>query len=430
MRILHLNTYDIRGGAARAAYRLHCGLRRASLDSRMLVLHKDGDDPSVTSMLPLLGRLAREYTKAMLRLELVPLHLYSRRQPVPWGLAWAPNPVARLAGQSGADLVHLHWMNHGFMPVASIPRLKQPLVWTFQDLWAVTGGCHYPGDCTRYRQACGACPQLGSTRQHDLSYWTLWRKKRCWRNLDLTIVTPSRWMAECIKSGALFRDARVAVILTGLDTDRYRPLGRRLARQTLSLPTDKKLILFGAVNSTSDPRKGFQYLQPALRRLADEEWAGRAEQAELIVFGASEPPDPPDLGMRAHYQGHLHDDISLALLYSAADVMVVPSVQEAFGQTATEAMACGAPVVAFGATGLLDIVEHRHTGYLAQPYEAGDLARGIAWVLEDDARHAELARRARRRIEDQFTLPRMAGRYIDLYTELLDRASAAKDNDR
>lgn len=423
MKILNLNTYDIQGGAARATCRLHNGLRATDVDARMLVLYKQSDDPSVFPLFSHLSRLEREWTKFLLRLESLPLYFYPDRQPFAWSTNWVPTPVARTTSSFNPDLIHLHWVSEGFVSVNALPQLGRPLVWSTHDLWVATGGCHQPDDCTRYQRACGMCPQLGSNRQYDLSRWNLNRKKRLWSQLDLTIVALSNWMAECIQSSALFRNTRVEVISNGLDIHRYRPIDRLLARKLLNLPIDKKLILFGAINSTSNPRKGFQLLQVALRHLVD---TGRLGDAALIIFGASAPADPPALGMPAYYQGFLHDDISLALLYSAADVMIVPSKQEAFGQTATEAMACGTPVVAFGATGLLDIVEHRQTGYLAQAYEAEDLARGIAWILEDDDRRDKLAHQARQRVEAHFTLERQAQRYIDLYTELLDRPSANK----
>ena len=131
-----------------------------------------------------------------------------------------------------------------------------------------------------------------------------------------------------------------------------------------------------------------------------------------MIFGASRTAQPIDVGFKSHYLGHLHDDIALTLAYSAADVMIVPSIQESFGQTASEALACGTPVVAFNATGLMDIVDHQHNGYLAQPYESVDFAHGIAWVLEDRERHAELCRQARRKAEHQFALASQARRYL------------------
>jgi len=207
---------------------------------------------------------------------------------------------------------------------------------------------------------------------------------------------------------------RIEVIPHGLDLTRFKPLGKHMARELLSLPQDKKLILSGAI--INDKNKGFQFLKPALRELAESGWVDRAE---LIVFGSSKPVNPPDFRLKTLYVGYLHDDVSLRLLYAAADVMIVPSIQEAFGQTASEAMACGTPVVAFGATGLKDIVEHQHNGYLAKPFRTDDLACGIAWVLENKDRHQVLSHHARQKAECEFNQELQARRYLALYEELL-----------
>ncbi len=190
---------------------------------------------------------------------------------------------------------------------------------------------------------------------------------------------------------------------------------RPFAREVLNLSLDKKLILFGALFATSDTRKGFHLLQQALTSFSEHP---QHPAAELVVFGASRPQNPPSLGLPVHYLGHIHDDYSLALLYSASDVMVVPSLQESFGQTASEALACGTPVVAFDATGLKDIVDHRKNGYLAIPYEAEDLARGIRWVIEDEKRSDALSRQGRQKVLDTFSLAHQAAAYTDLYHAL------------
>ena len=139
------------------------------------------------------------------------------------------------------------------------------------------------------------------------------------------------------------------------------------------------------------------------------------EQLELVVFGQTRPIQPPDLGFPIHYSGHLHDDISLRLLYAAADVMVVPSRQEAFGQTASEAHACGSPVVAFATGGLVDIVEDRVTGALAEPFDPASLAAAIRWVLENPQRRLQLGQAARQRAEMLFNPKRIAGLYAEVY---------------
>jgi glycosyltransferase involved in cell wall biosynthesis len=294
--------------------------------------------------------------------------------------------------------------------------MNKILMSRLHDIWAFTGGCNYSSGCDQYIKFCGACPQLGSQKESDISQWVWQRKAKAWKNINLTIVTPSRWLAECARKSSLFHNLRIEVIANGLDDQVYKPIDQTMARKLLNLPLDKKLVLFGAMNSTSNRRKGFHLLEPALRKLSQDK---SQENIELVIFGASQPANIPNFGLKTHYLGRLYDDISLALVYSAADVMTVPSIQEAFGQTASESLACGTPVVAFDITGLKDIVAHQQNGYLAKPFDVDDLAKGIAWVLEDKHRWLSLSQRSREKVEQEFTLQAQAQKYISLYRSLL-----------
>ncbi|MBW4493213.1 MAG: glycosyltransferase family 4 protein [Oscillatoria princeps RMCB-10] len=418
MKVSHIINSDS-GGAGRAAYRLHQGLKSLGVDSKMLVQFKASDDRAVFEPDKTLDK-ALIKLKISERLDALPLQFYRGREGTNFSLQWLPDGMASKVSQLNPDVVNLHWVCHGYLQIESLAKFNKPIVWTLHDLWPFTGGCHYPQDCQRYTDSCGACPQLGSSKDWDLSRWVWQRKAKAWKNLNLTLVSPSSWMAECAKSSSLFKDFRVEVIPHGMDTQKYKPIDRQVARSLLNLPQDKQLVLFGAIY-TSEPRKGFQLLEPALQSLSKSGWKDRIE---LAIFGSSQPENPIDTGFKYHYLGRFEDDISLAAVYSAADVMVVPSIQESFGQTAFEALACGTPVVAFNATGLKDIVEHRQTGYLARPYEIEDLALGIAWVLENPDRHQKLSQRARQKAEQEFTVELQARRYLSLFTELLSPANS------
>lgn len=411
MRVALLNTYDW-GGAGTATGRLHRGLRRIGVDSRMIVANKRGDDPDVYGPA---GTVSRVYSLARIVLDSLPLKLFGGADG-DFSLGWLPDDLAGRVRKHDPDLLHLNWVGEGFLSPKTLQKLDLPVVWRLPDMWAFTGGCHYADGCERFTEACGACPRLDSDVRHDPSWWTLRRKRKAWRDLDITVVTPSTWLAEQAGQSALFSDRRIEVIPNGLDTGTYRPYDQSFARDVFDLPQDRKLVLFGSVSPTSDPRKGFAYLQDALRSLAN---TGLSEDVSVVVFGTSQPEDPPNLWFDARYVGYLSDNESLALLYAAADVMVVPSKYEGFGQTVTEAQACGTPVVAFDATGPQDTVEHRETGYLAEPYDPGDLAEGVRWMFGDDGRWSDLSEAARTRASQKYDLDTVARQYRDLYSKVV-----------
>lgn len=412
MKIVHLSTSDLDGGAARAAYRLHHGLNQLGTASQMLVRAKDSLNQQVLSDSSWRTRLGPVVNS-------LPLKRYPTRDRSMFSPQWFPDAITPRINALNPDIVHLHWICNGFVQVETLPKLPAPAVWTLHDMWVFTGGCHYTKDCSKYQEACGQCPQLNSQRERDLSRRVWQRKEKAWKDLNLTAVVPSHWFAECTRSSSLFKKRRVEVIPHGLDLNRYQPVPQTVARDILKLPQDKKLVLFGASSGTmSDPRKGFQFLVSALQDLASTEWQANLE---LVIFGASQPATPLNLGFPVHYLGRFHDDIALAIAYSAADVMIVPSMQESFGQTASEALACGTPVVAFNATGLKDIVSHQQDGYLAQPFEYQDLAQGLVWVLEDSGRHQKLSHHAHQKALQAFSLELQAKRHIKLYEDILSQ---------
>lgn len=413
MKVLMLNTFDEGGGAARAASRLHRGIKDLGIDSSMMVQFKSGDAGDVICDANRLGILAR---RGRLALNMLPVRLYPNRPINNFTPAWLPQTLAGKVAAVDHDILHLHWLAAGFVRIETLRQFGKPLVWTLHDSWAFTGGCHVPFECVRYRERCGACPVLGSSRGEDLSRRVWRRKSKAWRSLNLTVVAPSRWMAGCARASALFRGVRVEVIPNGLDLSLFRPFSKHLARERLDLPPDKKLILFGAVGGTSDRNKGFSLLLAALQKMSA---GGSRDGAELMVFGAPEPARVASFGMKARYFGRLDDDIRLALLYAAADVFVAPSILENLSNTVMEAMACGTPCVAFNQGGMTDLIEHGKTGFLAPAYESEGLAAGIREVLEDDAARQRMAEGSRRKVEEEFDLKKASRRYAALYREIL-----------
>jgi glycosyltransferase involved in cell wall biosynthesis len=285
-------------------------------------------------------------------------------------------------------------------------------------MWPFTGGCHYTDQsCTRYQTACGSYPVHGFHREGDLSRRLWKRKRRAYSNIeDLTIVGLSRCLADEARSSSLSKGRSVENLPHPIDTSVFRAVDDRVARELRNLPKDGKIVLIGAMGATSNPRKKYDLLVNVLQSINDAD-------THLCVFGATSGETDRLAAIPIHFVGGLHDDVSLAILYSAADVVVVPSRSEAFGQTASEAMACGTAVVDFAATRLLGIVDHTINGYLARAYESSDLADGICWVLSEQERGNTLGVAAREKVVESFDHQVVARQHKALYERILSDRS-------
>jgi glycosyltransferase involved in cell wall biosynthesis len=409
MKVLILSTSDIAGGAARAAYRLHKALQGIGVESEMLVLEKLGDDYSVIGPKTKLKRFINWIYN---RIDTVLLRFYKLK--VMYSASLIPGDISKKIDEINPDIVHMHWINGGFVDIDSLHKIKQPVVWSLHDMWAFTGGCHYDQACGKYVSNCGTCPILDSTRERDLSRWVYNRKAKVYPKVkSFTIVPVSNWMGDLARKSSLLGQKRIEVIPNAIDTTIFKPVEKRIARQLLNLPENKRLVMFGNLDGADDPRKGLTYLLKALEMIT-------SEQVDLVVFGASRPKEDRKIGnYDIHYMGKLNDNVALSVLYAAADVLIVPSLQENLSNTIMESLACGTPVVGFDIGGNADMIDHKVNGYLAQALNTEDLARGIDWVIQNTASSDLLFRNARQKVMDCFAADTVARKHVALYRKLL-----------
>jgi glycosyltransferase involved in cell wall biosynthesis len=400
------------------------------LHSELRAISQQSDDPTVIGGPPSQGAVDRRLKPFLARRA---CNGFRTGNPTMHSIAWHATGLGRELqerhSQGQANLVHLHWLGDATLSIEEIGRLPMPLVWTLHDQWTFCGAEHYtsppgPGEAASSdeRFVLGYSPSSRPSHEAgpDLNRRTWLRKSRAWTR-PMQIACPSTWLADCARRSVLMASWPITVIPYPIDLASWAPLDQCHARALLQLPQDRPLVLFGAVGGTADPRKGADLLLEALQRLRVHVAGTPLEQLELVVFGQGRPAQPPDLGFSIHYSGRLHDDLSLRLLYAAADVMVVPSRQEAFGQTASEAHACGTPVVAFRTGGLVDIVGDRSTGALAEPFDPASLAAAIGWVLEDHQRRRQLGAAARQRAERLWDPARVAGLYAEVYGQAIGK---------
>jgi len=202
----------------------------------------------------------------------------------------------------------------------------------------------------------------------------------------------------------------VQTIQNNINTEIFFPVKKENARVELGISTRKKIILLGAQN-LDEPYKGFDKFVEAVNVLDKGKYY-------LCLFGNLDKARISSLGVEYRNFGFLNDNFKLRSLYSASDVFVAPSIMESFGKTLAESMACGTPVVCFDATGPRDIVDHKENGYRAKPFDSGDFAKGIGWVV-DNSEYERLCQNARSKALREFDVLVVAQRYKELYKEVL-----------
>ena len=415
MKVLHLSTTDSNGGAAIAAYRLMEGLVSQSVDVKMLVLNKTTDNPLVIKVEDIRNknrvfRFIKDITRKLnFYYKSYRWAQYSKKRDIALDdvyVSYLEDCLERLE----FDILHLHWVEGGFINFKELQTIDKPIVWTIHGSFPFTGICHHM-ICDKYKTKCGTCPALGSDSTEDFSTQNFNLKKKRYEKLNLHIISPSNFLAIHAKNSTLLGKKPIHVIPNGLNIEVFKPHNKLLAKKTLNIK-DKKTIVFGAVGATSDKNKGFDLLLASLSKL---ESYYEQDKIQLIIFGG-------DFKNETHFEvinlGFINDTNYLSMLYSAADVMVVPSKHENLPYTFMERLSCGTPVVAFNVGGNSDMIDHKQNGYLANPYDIKDFTEGIYWCIENAANEKPNIQ-SRQKVLHNFPIEKIATQHIDLYKSLL-----------
>ncbi len=414
-KVLHISTLPKSGGAARASYRLHQGLLLRGIDSQIFAQQGDPQAEEVKVFKPAKDWKTKVQRNIFHRTQTNINQKYPNR---PQGLELftsdqTPYRNDLLSQLPASDIFHLHWVSRFLDISAFFNWVEKPVVWTLHDMNVFTGGCHYDNLCGKYATSCGACPQLGSHNNNDWSKEIFERKRKAIARIPaelFRVVADSYWLAGEARKSPIFEGKSVETIHYGLDHELFKPKDKQSVRKLLEIPEGKKVFLFGAPGVTNK-RKGFQELLYAIQVLTR-----KRKDLFLLSFGGGKPPidaDVPHLHL-----GSIDNDMFLSWVYNAADVFVIPSLQEAFGQTCLEAMACAVPCAGFNTGGIPDMIKEGETGHLAQAGNAEALAMAMEKTL---ANKEELGRNARLMVESKFTLQHQAENYIKLYGEMLNR---------
>ncbi|MEA5503462.1 glycosyltransferase family 4 protein [Halotia wernerae UHCC 0503] len=404
MKILHINQSDIGGGAAIAAYRLHEGLLKQGIESKLLVGNVKTDSELVAAV----SRKSRIENQLSQLTRLIGLNYINNISSF---------DIPKHSFYKYADCLNFHNLHTGYFSYLAIPELteEKPAVFTLHDMWSFTGHCAYSYDCDRWKIGCGKCPNLDTypaiKRDSTSLEWKL--KNWVYRRSDLVIVTPSKWLTEQAKQSML-SCFPIQHIPYGIDTEAYQPLESQQCRYLLDIPISKRVLLFGA-QSLQDYRKGGDLLLKALDHLPEHLKA----ETVLLTLGEGGKTITKTLGMQTLNLGYVSSDRLKSIAFSAADLFVFPTRADNLPLVLQESMACGTPMVSFRIGGVPDLVQPGITGYLAEPEDAVDFCSGIVKLLEDRELRDRMRGNCRAIALQEYPLELQAKRYVELYQQVL-----------
>jgi glycosyltransferase involved in cell wall biosynthesis len=418
LKVIHINTYDGNGGAGRACLRLNNALNTEGVESEVWVNYKFGKNPLINSFSS--TAISKGLSAFGILFERFSSSFFIKKLKIPFSIPIWGKDISNHPALQKADIIHIHWINHAFLKPRDLAKLRQlnkPLVWTFHDSNAFTGGCHVRYDCDHFENECGNCPLLKASHENDISH-KIWKaKQKAYQQLNFSIIAPSTWMASSIKRSKLLGNAEITVIPNTLETEVFTPYSKTSSKTLLGLSTDKFILLSGFMPSRKDLHKGTPYLIEAINLLVSQNLVDK-EKIELIIFGNKDEKNIPDFPIKTTFLGTISDDIKLAQCYSAADAFLTTSLEDNLPNTVMESLSCGTPVVAFTTGGIPNMVNHQQNGYLAQYKSSQDFANGIAWVYH----HLEkerLSKASRDTVVEKFSGSVIAQKHLTLYQNLI-----------
>jgi glycosyltransferase involved in cell wall biosynthesis len=418
MKILHISTSDLGHGAGIAAYNLNLGLNQLGHNSKMLVVEKLSSNPYVYSVKPTPTNFREKLiAQGNILLEkalnqLTPQNLYSSSK-----INCRQHPLIKEADIINLHNLHWHDRNFSILLLKNICKIK-PVVWTWHDMWPITGHCIYSFDCDRWKIGCGKCPDLNSyiSLKIDTTATLHKIKKSIYSKSKFTVITPAQWLKELASASPLLHNKKIVCIPNGINNQIYKSQPKQQARQALGIEIEpeRQIVLFSAGTWTAQ-NKGYPYFEKAILNLKV-----LIPNLFLLGFGQGDFSETLKTEFETLALGYIDHPKLKALVYSAADIFVFPTIADNLPNAVLESMACGTPVVSFNTGGVPDMIEHMETGYIAERGNIEDLANGILTLLNNDDLRESMAKKGIERIAKNFTSELQARRYLEIYQKEIE----------
>ena len=408
MKILHVGYSDTKGGANIAMMRLHHSLIKQKINSKVLVAEKLSNDPNVYGPSKSLELIINDLKQILARQK---KYFFKNNEIYSHSVNFFKSSILKKINKINPDIVNLHWVNNELLSIEQIGKIKKPIVWTFLDMWPMCGGEHYT-NTSFYKEGYAKNNDNKNKSLFDLNSY-LWKKKmNYWNNKSIYVVCISEWLKKKAQESQLFKDSKIYKINCDIDPDIWKPVDKKTARQILNLPKDKKLFLFVSTNGVNDLRKGFKFIDNSLKKILEQR-----NDFELIVVGRNKGIENKPYKFKIIDNLSGQNTIELRLLYSACDILLAPSLMEAFGQVASEASSCGTPTVAFNDTGLSDIINHKKNGYLSKYLDQDDFTKGVEWLLSN-IENENVVSNCLEIFNEKFSNLKISKKYIEIYKSI------------
>jgi glycosyltransferase involved in cell wall biosynthesis len=408
MKILHLNYYESQGGAAIAVQRIHNALLAKNIDSQIIVSKKNSNNPKVigpnSTFEEILNLLKISFQRKLNKFS-------SLKTDFSQSYNLIPSNILDKIKKNNPDILHLHWIGNEMISIKQLSKIKIPIVWTLHDMWPYCASEHYThSDDYIY----------GYNKKNyyfiDFNYLA-WKLKKKFLNNNINFVATSNWQKNNLSKSFLYKNNYNQLIPLPIDTNFWRPIDKKVSRNILEIKTEK-VILFGGDDFVSRKWKGFESIKTILKEANKNKLLS---DTTFIFFGDDKNflNEAKNFEINFKYFKNIApNSYDLKLLYSASDLLLVPSSLESFGQLALEAMSCGIPTVCFDKTGVVDIIDHLKTGYISKENSISDFINGINWCL--DKKNSDfLFKNCINRTNEKFSSDKVAEMYIELYKKLI-----------
>ena len=416
IRILHLSYCDRNTGAGIAARRIHdciCDYNDSAIKSYLRINTNGIDNSNIIYTKNLFANFYNFIKKYLERIIVKSIKYEDNKFH---SISALPSLKHFEINNLDIDLVHLHWVQHETISIEEIGKIKFPIVWTLHDFWPFSATEHYQSHELDKRYIDGYKIKNIFKISEYVDKLCFQRKKLNWKN-NIKLIAPSKWMEDCSKNSLLMKDKEIKIIPNPIDIKLFRPINKNKARKSLNLETNKKVILFGSIDGGKDPRKGADLLIEVLKFLNLKK-----EDIQIVIFGKKNKYQEifENAYFKINHLGRINSVKKLTTIYSSADIFIIPSRIESFGQTAAEAQSCGTPVAGFNIGGLKDIITHNKNGILIEPFNTKKMALEIENLLKKEEKILKFSNASRENALQNWDHKKVAKSHINLYKSILN----------